>query len=143
MDAGWGHAQIIVFDLTRRRTFDNLPAWVEQISTHCPNAAKFLVGNKADLADTRQVSTEAGRARATELLGPGALFAEASAKEGQCVTEVVRRALQPPEAPAAALPCVLSAITLGTTVWRGRERWRGGRRPGACARRLTPRSVCA
>lgn len=47
--------------------------------------ASFLVGNKTDLADKRQVSTEDGERKAKEL---NVMFIETSAKAGYNVKQV-------------------------------------------------------
>ena len=48
----------------------------------------YLVGNKTDLADKRQVSAEEGEAKANEL---GALFIETSALLGLNIKEMFQR----------------------------------------------------
>lgn len=49
---------ILVFDITNRETFENLPNWVESIQSRSPTTMKTLiVGNKIDMAD-RKVSEE-------------------------------------------------------------------------------------
>lgn len=62
-------AAIVVFDLTRRATFDDLAQWFATLDETIDDAAKFtrvLVGNKCDRADERAVTrdecTEAARA---------------------------------------------------------------------------------
>ena len=50
---------IITFDVTNRQTFNNVKNWLESIYMHAdPSIVKALVGNKIDLKDQRQVSTE-------------------------------------------------------------------------------------
>jgi len=46
---------VIVFDVTKKQTFDNLPKWLQEVDTSCPYAIKVLVGNKTDKAD-RQIN---------------------------------------------------------------------------------------
>jgi small GTP-binding protein len=52
---------ILVFDLTDRRTFDDLPRWLDDVHTLCdPKAVITIIGNKLDLAAERAVTvTEA------------------------------------------------------------------------------------
>lgn len=76
---------LLAFDITRRATFEHVITWLSDLRTHAdPNIAVALVGNKADLAETRQVSTEEAQQWADE---NGVLFVEASAKTGDNVEE--------------------------------------------------------
>ena len=59
-----------------------------------PQPSSFQVGNKTDLSDKRQVSTEEGERKAKEL---NVMFIETSAKAGYNVKQLFRRV-------AAALP---------------------------------------
>jgi small GTP-binding protein len=48
---------IIVYDLTDRRSFDDLSQWMADIHTLCDaNAVIQLIGNKSDLAERRAIS---------------------------------------------------------------------------------------
>lgn len=68
---------LLVYDITDRKTFDNIRQWVNQISIHAEvNVNKILVGNKFDLAQKRVVSHEDGAALAREF---GIQFFETSA----------------------------------------------------------------
>ena len=44
---------IIAFDLTNRKSFENVRAWIDSIYRHSTDTSlpKVLVGNKVDLAD--------------------------------------------------------------------------------------------
>lgn len=79
---------ILVYDVTRRHTFDNIPGWYQEVSQVTGNIPSALVANKVDLVDQRQVSTEEGMAYAQQL---GWSYFETSAKEGQGVTEAFRQ----------------------------------------------------
>jgi Ras-related protein Rab-2A len=69
---------LLVYDITRRETFDHLASWLEDARQHAnPAMTVALVGNKADLGHRRAVSTEEGAAFAAE---HGLLFLETSAK---------------------------------------------------------------
>lgn len=69
---------LLVYDITRRETFEHLASWLEDARQHAnPNMSIMLVGNKADLSHRRAVSTEEGEAFARE---HGLLFLETSAK---------------------------------------------------------------
>jgi small GTP-binding protein len=77
---------IVVYDLTDRRSFDDLAGWVTDIHTLCDaNAVVQLIGNKADLKDRRLVSVSEAEdfARHHHIK-----YMETSAKAGQNVREV-------------------------------------------------------
>ena len=49
---------ILVFDLTERKTFDDLYQWINDIRSLCdPNVVITLIGNKSDLIQQRNVTT--------------------------------------------------------------------------------------
>ncbi|KAL0377369.1 UNVERIFIED_CONTAM: cytochrome [Sesamum radiatum] len=76
---------LLVYDITRRETFNHLASWLEDARQHAnPNITILLVGNKSDLAHRRAVSKEEGEQFAKE---NGLLFLEASASTGQNVEE--------------------------------------------------------
>lgn len=69
---------LLVYDITRRDTFQHLGRWLEEARQHAhPNMAILLIGNKNDLEHRRAVTTEEGKAFAEE---NGLLFLETSAK---------------------------------------------------------------
>mmetsp|Transcript_81123 Transcript_81123/g.219735 ORF Transcript_81123/g.219735 Transcript_81123/m.219735 type:complete len:218 (+) Transcript_81123:70-723(+) len=84
---------LLVYDASRRDTFENVLGWLEDVETKCPSCqlpaghghgmAIALVANKRDLRH-RAVPTEEGAAFAER---HGLLFFEASAKTGHGVTE--------------------------------------------------------
>jgi GTPase SAR1 family protein len=69
-----------VYDLTRPDTLDKIPLWQDQLSTYSPNAKLYLVGNKNDLEDERQISFSEGQ-KAQERYRVEHFF-ETSAKTG-------------------------------------------------------------
>jgi len=76
---------LLVYDITRRETFDHLASWLEDCKKYSnQNITVMLIGNKADLADKRQVSYEEGEAFAK---ANGLTFLETSAKTAQNVEE--------------------------------------------------------
>jgi len=90
---------ILVYDVSNRESFDDLPRWLTELETYCAQfVVKVIVGNKVDKEFSRQVSTTEGRAFAERM---GALFIEASAKRGIHVDEtfeaVVRQIVATPE----------------------------------------------
>lgn len=53
---------IFVYDIANRTTFDNLNNWYEIVQQHNKNTiCNFVVGNKCDLEENRQVSLEEGK----------------------------------------------------------------------------------
>ncbi|KAH3758788.1 GTP-binding protein [Pelomyxa schiedti] len=76
---------LLCYDITRRDTFNNLSAWLEDTRKHANSSmAIVLIGNKADCEDMRQVSVEEGQTFARD---NGLLFMETSAKTAQGVQE--------------------------------------------------------
>ncbi|KAF4385853.1 hypothetical protein F8388_010411 [Cannabis sativa] len=76
---------LLVYDITRRETFNHLANWLEDARQHAnPNMTIMLIGNKSDLAHRRAVSKEEGEQFAKE---NGLLFLEASARTAQNVEE--------------------------------------------------------
>eukprot|EP00826_Nyctotherus_ovalis_P053043 TRINITY_DN682_c0_g3_i1.p2 TRINITY_DN682_c0_g3~~TRINITY_DN682_c0_g3_i1.p2 ORF type:complete len:199 (+),score=67.23 TRINITY_DN682_c0_g3_i1:77-673(+) len=50
---------LLVFDLTDRESFESLSAWIKTIQDHADERiVKYLVGNKADLAEERKVNKQ-------------------------------------------------------------------------------------
>ena len=48
-----------MFDLSDKKSFLSITEWLKQIEKHAKeNVFKFLVGNKSDLIDERQVTFE-------------------------------------------------------------------------------------
>ncbi|KAJ3129341.1 Ras- protein Rab-4A, partial [Nowakowskiella sp. JEL0407] len=74
---------LLVYDITRRETFNHLVSWLEDVKQHGNEEIKIaLVANKCDLVSRRQVSREEGEtfARRNNLL-----YLETSAKTGDNV----------------------------------------------------------
>ena len=56
---------LLIFDLTRRSTFDSIDKWIPDLKTKGDeNMVIVLIGNKNDLKEQRQVSTEEGEKKA-------------------------------------------------------------------------------
>lgn len=80
------HAIAIVYDITDRKSFDNLRKWMNDVERLAnPQVCKLIVGNKADLEDKRQVRREEGQAFADNL---GVPYIETSAKTAYNVREM-------------------------------------------------------
>ena len=75
-----GQGVVLVYDVTRPETFKNLKEiWLKELEVYADleDLILMVVGNKIDLEQERQVSTEEGAQLAKEL---SALFMESSAK---------------------------------------------------------------
>jgi len=80
---------LVVYDITYRPSFDLTSKWIDEIRGERGNdVIIMLIGNKVDLEEKRQISTEEGKKKAVELK---ALFMETSAKNGYNVKEVFNR----------------------------------------------------
>ena len=78
---------ILMYDITRRESYENLIKWVQLIDDNTFNIPVVLVGNKIDDEDeNRIVRTEEGR---TFAKNNGFLFYEASALSGKNVNDVI------------------------------------------------------
>jgi small GTP-binding protein len=80
-------AGILVFDVTRRETYDSVKLWHDETVKEAPNITLILVGNKIDLTDSRKVSKEEGEALANEL---GLSYIETSAKTGENIEDAFK-----------------------------------------------------
>ena len=79
-------AGIIMFDVTNKKSFENIKKWNEIITRVAhPNVILILVGNKVDLQDSREVSSEEGMELAKELK---IYYMETSAKTNKNIDEV-------------------------------------------------------
>ena len=55
---------ILIYDVTKRESFENVKTWVSQIREEvCQKAVIYVVGNKIDMNETRVVTTEEGEKR--------------------------------------------------------------------------------
>jgi small GTP-binding protein len=78
-------AALIVYAVNDRASFEDLDGWLEIFTEHTENAAVILVGNKADLDDERDISTQEGAEKAITI---SAGFTEVSAKSGLGIEEL-------------------------------------------------------
>ncbi|KAG7535556.1 P-loop containing nucleoside triphosphate hydrolase [Arabidopsis thaliana x Arabidopsis arenosa] len=68
---------MLVYDITRRQTFDHIPRWLEELRAHADkNIVIILIGNKSDLVDQRAILTEDAKEFAEK---EGLFFLETSA----------------------------------------------------------------
>lgn len=83
---------MLVYDITRRDTFENLKTWLQDVREHAnPNTVVTVVGNKSDLESKRQVSREEGEQFAKE---NDLFFMEASAKSAENVEDAFVKTAQ-------------------------------------------------
>ncbi len=84
------HAAFIVFDITNRHSFDEVPKWLEMYSKNSNSDSRrniILIGNKKDLENYRKVSADMAINFATRM---NLTYMETSAKVGDNVEEVFR-----------------------------------------------------
>ncbi|PAA74751.1 hypothetical protein BOX15_Mlig011543g1 [Macrostomum lignano] len=80
---------VVVYDITSAASFQQTVKWIDDVrNERGTDVIIALVGNKTDLADKRQVTTEDGERRSKEL---GVMFIETSAKAGYNVKQLFRR----------------------------------------------------
>ncbi|KAJ8765738.1 hypothetical protein K2173_014860 [Erythroxylum novogranatense] len=76
---------MLVYDITKRQTFDHIPRWLEELRNHADkNIVIILIGNKTDLEDERAVSTEDAKEFAQK---EGLFFLETSALQATNVDD--------------------------------------------------------
>ena len=77
---------LVVYDISSRDSFNNVSTWIEDCRNNSSEKIfMVLIGNKSDLADKRQVSTEEGRELAEKY---EMKFYETSAKTGENVNDI-------------------------------------------------------
>jgi Ras-related protein Rab-18 len=102
------HGVILVYDVTRMDSFENLEQWLKEVTMYSPNGGegvvKLLVGNKCDLERKvvpKGLADDWARSQ-------GMLFLEASAKTRlgirQVFLEVVKKMLENPDILQNAVP---------------------------------------
>ncbi|POY76575.1 hypothetical protein BMF94_0164 [Rhodotorula taiwanensis] len=83
---------VVVYDVTNRASFMNTSKWVDDVRSERGNDVIIvLVGNKTDLNDKRQVTTEEAEQKAKEL---NVMVIETSAKAGHNVKTLFRKIAQ-------------------------------------------------
>ena len=55
---------ILVYDITRKITFDNIDKWIPDLKANGEDVNIILIGNKSDLENQREVSEEDGKQKA-------------------------------------------------------------------------------
>jgi small GTP-binding protein len=83
---------VVVYDISNRVSFQNTSKWVDDVRGERGNDVIIvLVGNKTDLNDKRQVTTEEGERKAREFK---VMFIETSAKAGHNVKPLFKKIAQ-------------------------------------------------
>lgn len=79
----YAHGVAIVYDVTDKKTFKNVPKWVKKYrNTASAEAKLMLIGNKCDRSEEKEVEYSTGRMFADEI---GVPFMEVSAEDGSNV----------------------------------------------------------
>ena len=84
---------LIVYDITLKRTFEQLNYWIETI-TNCNKNSKVIIGiiaNKSDLFEQQIISTEVGKKFAED---NKCLFFETSAKDHKSIVTVFEKLIE-------------------------------------------------
>ena len=77
---------LIIYDITNRQTFNNLQNWINTIQNYCNKyITLYMIGNKCDLEEQREVNYEEGEKFAQE---NNIHFNESSAKENININEI-------------------------------------------------------
>ncbi|MFX1347498.1 MAG: GTP-binding protein [Promethearchaeota archaeon] len=84
---GNAEAGILVFDVTRKDSFDKLESWFNEIKEVSSTISLILVGNKIDLEDQRVISYEEGEELAQKL---NLSYIETSAKTGENINDAFK-----------------------------------------------------
>ncbi|EAY11403.1 GTP-binding protein YPTM1, putative [Trichomonas vaginalis G3] len=80
------HAIALVYDITDRKSFENLRKWVSDVDRLAnKQVCRIIVGNKTDLSDKRAVRRDEGQAFADSL---GVPFIETSAKTANNIQQL-------------------------------------------------------
>jgi len=83
------NAVIVVYDITRQKTFEEAKTWIKELPTQAPEDVIIaLTANKSDLNDLREIERHQGENFAKSI---GAIFNETSAKSAAGITEVFQK----------------------------------------------------
>ena len=78
---------ILVFDVTRKETYDKIESWFKEIMDASPTISLILVANKVDMEGKRVVTTEQGEGLAEKL---NLSYIETSAKTGENIDDAFK-----------------------------------------------------
>ncbi|MHA2276102.1 MAG: Rab family GTPase [Candidatus Kariarchaeaceae archaeon] len=82
---GGASGAAIVFDLTSRKSFEDLTNWVQELREEVPDVKIVFVGNKTDLIEERVISADEAKTYAKKMNGE---YLESSAKLDYHVTDI-------------------------------------------------------
>jgi small GTP-binding protein len=78
---------IFIYDVTRRKTFDEIVGWKKEADTHAQGSVSLLVANKTDMVQDRDVAEAEGREKAEKF---GWSYVETSVKLNENVGDVFK-----------------------------------------------------
>ena len=82
----------IAYSINSRESFDHLEGWINTLKQNSsPNVLKFIVGNKCDLENEREVQKDEGKKLKND--NNYDFFIETSAKDDKFVTELFDNAI--------------------------------------------------
>lgn len=84
---------IVVYDITNKKSFENVECWLKSIEQNCGYVDIIIVGNKNDLEEKREVSYDEGVKLANERKNKFDFF-ECSAKKNFHIDEIFEKATQ-------------------------------------------------
>ena len=124
----------IVYDISDRKTFDNVITWVKECKDMCyKDILIVLIGNKCDLEGKRGVSYDEGEKFAND---NNLLFFETSAKDGTNINEAFTKAtttlVQKIESGQIQLDTANSGIKIGKYPNSGKEGKTEQNKKGCC-----------
>ncbi|KJR87929.1 Rab family, other [Sporothrix schenckii 1099-18] len=109
---------VVVYDISNAKSFQNTRKWIDDVRAERGNDVIIvLVGNKTDLNDKREVTTQQGEEEAKR---NNLMFVETSAKLGHNVKQLFRRiaqALPGMEGTDAAAQASSQSKSLAPLVW--------------------------
>jgi Ras-related protein Rab-1A len=79
------HGAVVVFDVTRKESYDHIENWIKEVEEKCPDIPIIIVGNKTDLTDDRIISNDEVIKKWGE---KGYTVLESSAKLGEGVDDI-------------------------------------------------------
>ena len=80
------HVALVVYSVDNLESFQAIDQWVESLKENADaNIIIFIAGNKADLEDSRVITTEQGQEKAKQY---SAIFCEVSAKSGMGIDDL-------------------------------------------------------
>ena len=77
----------IVYDITDKKSFLNIEQWYRKIKEKKPNIPIIIIGNKCDLAESREVSNKEAEEKAKEL---NCFYYETSALDANYINDIFK-----------------------------------------------------